>query len=223
MGVLIPILLWCGLITLWLVTPRRPVWQARKRSRTTAAALAAHDGMATVPDGAVGPWPWHAAPFHYGAHRSREEVARGQLAGRPARSYAYCCVDNGVARWSDVLELSLLTESATLEVFHEPPYSSASVSLPTNLVVQATGDVATDQAWQVRYDSAAPQDREPARAIASRLSGAPERFSLRAQGGTLVVWRDGGFDSAASAEYCAEAALAAVAAFSASRPVPAAA
>jgi hypothetical protein len=223
MGVLIPIFLWCGLITLWLVTPRRPVWQARRRSRVTAAALAALDGFAPPDSAAATTWPWRAAPFHYGTRRSRERAARGELAGRPALISAYCCVDNGVAHWSNVLELRLSTESAVLEVFHEPPYMSPSVSLPTSVAVQPTGDAATDRAWQVRYETAARLDREPTRAVTSCLREAPEPFSLRAQGGTLVVWREGGFSSAASAQGCAAAALAAVTAFSASLPVPAAA
>jgi hypothetical protein len=224
MGVLIPILLWCGLMTLWLVTPRRPVWQARRHSRATAAALSDLDGFTPASDSeAAATWPWQAAPFHYGTRRSREDAARGELAGRPALSCAYRCIENGVAHWSNVLELRLPTESAALEVFHEPPYTSPSVSLPTSLSVQPTGDATTDRAWQVRYETAAPPAREPVLAVASRLREAPEPFSLRAQGGTLVVWREGGFSSAASAQGCAAAALAAVTAFGAGLPVPAAA
>jgi hypothetical protein len=214
MSVLIPILLWCGLITLWLVTPRRPVWQARARSRGTAAALADRPGAVPEPDGG-GTGPWRAAPFHYGTHRRREHAALGELAGRSVLSYAYCTVDNGVAHWSDVLELRLPWQAPTLEVFHELPYTSARVPLPTSLSVQPTGDPEADRAWQVRYDEAVIQDREPARAVVGRLREAPEPFSLRAGGGTLVVWRDGGFASAVNAEACAAAALAAVASFGA--------
>lgn len=220
MGVLIPILLWCGLVTLWLVTPRRAVRQARRRSRATASALTAHDDMAPAADRSTTPWPWQASPFHYGTRRGREAVATGVLLECRTLSYAYRCVDNGVPHWSNVLELDLPTGTPTVEVFHEPPYSSASVALPTTLAVQPTGDVDADRAWQVRYDSAAPLDRTPARTVVSRLDAAPERFSFRAQDRTLVVWREGGFASAASAEACAAAALSAVEAFSASLPVP---
>jgi hypothetical protein len=137
-------------------------------------------------------------------------------------SYAYSCVENGVAHWSNVLEFRLPMESTALEVFHVPPYSSFKVPLPTDLTVRPTGDAAVDWAWQVRFDTAGPQDADRTRAVVSCLGEAPERFSLRVHGRTLVVWRDGGFDSASSAEACTSAALAAVAAFHADVPVLAA-
>jgi hypothetical protein len=85
MGVLIPIVLWCGLVTMWLVVPPRQLWQDRRRCRETAAVLASGPGSAPSP--APPEFPWRAAPSHYGDRQCTERVARGS-GGHPETSFA---------------------------------------------------------------------------------------------------------------------------------------
>ncbi|MEY9942708.1 hypothetical protein [Streptacidiphilus sp. MAP5-3] len=207
MAVLIPILLWCCLMTMWLVVPRLDNRRDHHRSRATATELASRSGFA--PATAPRP-PWRAAPFHYGDRHDYEQAAQGPLAGRPTLVCAYGCTDNGVTLWSNTLVLTLDRPTAAVEVLHERPYTSPAIAMPTSMAVHPAEDESLDRAAQVRFDTDLPETpdaRAIARVLAAAVTGAPERYSLRANGRTLVLWRGGGFRDAASAEACASAAL----------------
>ncbi|WP_329560909.1 hypothetical protein [Kitasatospora sp. NBC_01266] len=196
MGVIVPIVLFVALVALVLTAPRIGPVLDRRRTGAIAEELTAGHGFR--PSSGDGP-DLAGPPFHYGSAQRLVSEVTGSLEGLPLTSVGYRCRENGSTHFygAVLVRLPEAVESR-IEVRHEPVFHSTRVLVPLSGDRLSSGDGWFDSHFEVHAT-----DPRLVRTVLSTsgldlLRGTPEPCSWRVEGSTLLLWRSGGWTSAAS-------------------------
>ena len=199
MGVIVPIVLFLGLVTLVLGAPRFDVFRDRHRAGATARELLERPEFTAVPGFGLDQLPFGGTPFHYGSdHRLAHQVS-GPLDGLIVTSATYTCRFKGATRLYGVVLLSLPRPLAGAEMRCEPAFHCVRVPEPLPEGRVRLGVEAFDSCYQA---FAAPDpvhvsqvSRMLSPDAARILLAAPESFNWRVREKDLLLWRSGGWAS----------------------------
>lgn len=196
MGVIVPIVLFVALVTLVLTAPRFGPLRDRRRTAAIATELTARHGFR--PSSGDGP-DLAGPPFHFGSARRLDAEVTGGLDGLPLTSVGYRCRENGSTHFYGAVLVKLPTAvESRVEVRHEPAFHSVRVVEPS-----PGGRLKSGDGWfDSRFEAYATDPRLALAVLTSAgvdvLRTAPEPCSWRVEGSALLLWRSGGWRSAAS-------------------------
>ncbi|MGC0316498.1 hypothetical protein [Kitasatospora acidiphila] len=210
MGVIIPILLFVCLATLVLAAPRLPALREQRRTRAIGNVLISCHGFTARPSFTASRIALPGPPFHYGSAQRLTDQVAGTLEGLPVTSAGYSCRYNGSSHFYGIALVTLPLPVDAAEVRHEPAFHSVRVVEPIPDSRVQTGVARFDADYEAYGRDAHHGQSTLSAAGVGELLAAPEPFSWRADGTQLLLWRSGGWSSAASLLGCVRAASSAV-------------
>ncbi|MGK4578945.1 hypothetical protein [Kitasatospora sp. HPMI-4] len=209
MRVIVPIVLLLGLAALVLTAPRLGPYLDRRRARAIADELTRRHGFIARPEFGLERLP-SAPPFHYGTSRRLVDQVTGELDRSVLTSAGYSCRENGSTHVYGVALVELPVPLGEVEVRHEPAFHSVRVVEPVPDAPVPTGVADFDSHYRIyARDPHHVRTMLPASEV-HQLLAAPEPFSWRVSGGELLLWRSGGWSSAAALAGCVRTVTAAL-------------
>ncbi|MGE7435770.1 hypothetical protein [Kitasatospora sp. NPDC001175] len=209
MGVIVPIVLFGCLAALVLGAPRFGPYRERRRAGAVSNLLTGSHAFRPRPEFGLEQLPT-TPPFHYGTSRRLAGQVTGEVDGLPLTWFCYSCRENGSTHVYGVARVELSVPLGEVEVRHEPAFHSVRVVEPVPDSPVPTGVAAFDGRHRTyARDPHHVRTVLPAAAVRELLA-APEPFSWRVADGELLLWRSGGWSSAAALLGCVRAVTAAL-------------
>lgn len=194
----LPIALWVSLAALIVISPHIEPQRLRVQARQLAEQLRARHGFR---DGSRASWAevrssgW--PPFHYGRHRSLDNILIGTVDSLPVRLAGYEVTFNGSRHRYGLVLVGLPQQVERMGVRGERPFSAARVSEHVPDGALTMGIPEFDAAWSVYADMSETLRAASSAGLALAMLSAPTRFCWRADGTDLLLWkRDGWSDKA---------------------------
>lgn len=200
----LPVALFACLAAMIAITPHLEPQRMRARARRITQQLRAEHGFR---DGSRASWSETRAtgwpPFHYGRRTEFDNLLLGTVHNLPVRAAGYEVVFNGARQRYGLALIVLPRPAEWLEVRGERPFTSARVPEHVPDGQLTLGVPEFDAVWSVYAES--PQTQRAAAgstALAQTMLGSPTRFSWRAHGTELLLWKSDGWSDAAQLLAC---------------------